>query len=98
VDGFPVPKRVTRGRLTKAADSEISNTDVYEFLDLRFADLPDEELTLAAFGLPEAAAGSPIATRTRGLGYLFLCLSLAALVAALVFKIASSRIKRASGA
>jgi len=52
-DGFPVPKRVvsTRSPLRGRPPTDI---DTYEFKELHFADVPDSEFRLSAFGLPDA--------------------------------------------
>jgi hypothetical protein len=97
LDGFPIPKRVTCQTL-KLPEGELVETLSYDFLEFRFADLPDEVFTLAAFGVPEGASRAPSVAQKGVLGYWFLALALVALAAAVFFKIASSRLRRTSGA
>lgn len=95
-DGFPIPKRAACRTVMKRPTGESVQTETYDFLEFRFADLPDKDFTLAAFGIPEQVlAPSKVARRGR-LGYLFLGLAVVALAAALFFRIALSRIGRRS--
>jgi hypothetical protein len=91
-DGFPNPKRVTRQTL-KLPERNVVETHSYDFLDFRLAEVPDREFTLAAFGIPEEAAHPSKVARSRGLGYWLLALALAALAAAVFFKMTASRRK-----
>jgi hypothetical protein len=94
LDGFPIPRRVSQQRL-KLPGREVASTTTYDFLDFHFADVPDRNFTLTAFGMAEEAAMPPSApARSHSVGYWFLALALAALSAAILFKFASSRVKR----
>jgi hypothetical protein len=95
-DGFPVPKRAIR-QVLNLPGREIVWTSTFDFLDFRFAEVPDRDFTLAAFGFAEDAAMPPSAPLPPSrLGYWFLALALTSLAAAVLFKVASSRAKRPS--
>jgi hypothetical protein len=94
-DGFPIPKRVA-SQTIKLPGGEVVASGSYEFLEFRFGDVPDTEFTLSAFGLPEEVSRPSKVARTNGPGYWFLALALVAAATAVLFKIASSRVKRAS--
>jgi hypothetical protein len=96
LEGFPIPRRVTQQRLKMPAREVLSST-TYDFVDFHFADAPDRNFTLTAFGIGEDAATPPSApARSHSVGYWFLALAFAALTAAVLFKFASSRVKRRS--
>jgi len=95
LDGFPIPRRATCQRL-KLPGGELVETYSYDFLKFRFVDLPDQDFSLAAFGIPEQVTRPSKVARKGILGYWFLALALAALAAAVFFKMASSRLKRAT--
>jgi hypothetical protein len=90
LDGFPIPRRVTREKWMKHPKGEFTESQVYEFLDFRFGSPSDEEFTLAAFSIPDVARPSTRSTRSVGLGYWFFALAVVSLAGAVLFKIASS--------
>jgi hypothetical protein len=95
LDGFPVPKRAIQ-QTWRLPGREIRATYTSDFHDFRLADVPDRDFTLAAFGIPEDAATPPSAPPpSNRLGYWFLAFAVASLAAAVLFKVASSRAKRA---
>jgi len=89
-EGFPIPKRAAYQRW-KLPEGELVETSSRDFLEFRFADVPDKEFTLTAFGFPEAVSQPAKVARSSRLGYWLLALALAALAAAVSFKIAASR-------
>lgn len=97
LDGFPIPNHVT-GQTLKLPEGDIENSYFYDFLEFRFADVPDSDFTLTAFGIPETVARPSSVARKSRFGYWFLALALAAMAAAVVFKVAASRRQRASSA
>src|SRR5579875_2880541 len=52
VDGFPIPRHVTR-RTFKLPEGDLVGEYSYEFKYFRFSDHPESEFRLAAFGIPE---------------------------------------------
>ena len=74
--------------------NKLLGTSTYEFEGFGFADVPDQEFTVSAFGIPESVSHPAKVARSRGLGYWFLGFALIALAAAVAFKIASSRLSR----
>ena len=57
-DGHPVPKRAIRQTL-RLPERDVINTTLIEFVDFRFADVPDQDFTLSAFGIAEDSAKRP---------------------------------------
>jgi hypothetical protein len=93
--GFPAPKRAVRQEI--GADGKLAKVETYEFLTFRAVALTNSEFTLSAFGLPEAASQSPTVGRSKGgIGYWFMALAAAALIAAVIFKSISSRVDPAA--
>jgi hypothetical protein len=92
LDGFPIVRHATHETL-KLPQCDVVETHSFEFLDFRIAVLPDQDFTLASFGIPEAVAQPAKVARSRGLGYWLLALATAALAAAVFFKMAASRRK-----
>ena len=50
-DGYPLLKEFTS--MERSDDGTRSETQTYDFREFRFADVPEHEFTLSAFGLPE---------------------------------------------
>jgi hypothetical protein len=94
-DGFPIPKRAV-SQTFDFPEGKLFSTHSYEFQRFMADNVPDGEFALAAFGIPEEVSQPAKVARSRGLGYLFLALALVALVAAVLFRVASSRLKKAS--
>jgi hypothetical protein len=87
--GVPVPRRFAH---TTTKQGKLLNAQTYDFEMLDFADVPDQDFTLAAFGLPEV--GRPTEKRSGSAAPWLVAFSLLALAAAVVFKIASVRARR----
>jgi hypothetical protein len=96
LDDFPIMKRVTRRRL-RLPGREVAQTQTYDFLEFLFTDVPEQEFTLSAFGIPEAVSQPAEVTRSNRLGHWFLGLSVVALGAAVLSRFALSRLKRHRG-
>ena len=89
-DSFPVPKRIVVEGFDRSS-KELHYVHDFTFEDLRFVDPPDDEFTLAAFGLPEI--GKPETPRSRyanRTAFWLLGASLASLFVAIVLKYYSS--------
>jgi hypothetical protein len=89
--GYPIPKRVTRS-IFKPNNPMPFNVTTYEFSNMRFAHLPEKELTLSAFGLPEIGAVSP--RRAGGVEYWLIGAALVALSMAAILWRASAMVRR----
>ena len=96
-DGFPIPKKVTHHSTLNHPDGDRVETLTYDCQEFRFTDVPDNNFTLAAFGIPESVAKPSKTARGLGLGFWLLALALVSLALAVFIKIASTRLrKRAS--
>ncbi len=93
LNGFLIPKRAARQQL-KLPGGELVSSHSFELLEFRFADVPDSDFTLAAFGLSEQVVQPARVARYHRLGYWFLAFALAALVIAVGLKVASSRLQK----
>ena len=91
--GFPVPKRV----VTSVFDihkKQLREVRTYDFEEFRFVDVPAQEFTLAAFGLPEGVVRPGKVARTSKAGYWFFGLAFVALGVSVAVKSASSRLQK----
>jgi hypothetical protein len=88
--GIPVPKRVVH-TIEGAKEDGLRSQLTYDFDEISLVDVPDRDFTLAAFGFPEFSqtSGRP----GRSLGPWLLTLSVLAMAAAIILKVASSRIQ-----
>jgi hypothetical protein len=93
VDGFPIPKRVAH-QVLKLPEGDVVSSYAYDFLDFRFADVPDNEFTLARFGVPESVLEPAKVARNGRLGYWLAGLAVLAVLLAVCLKIVSSRAAR----
>jgi hypothetical protein len=93
VDGFPMLRRTVRQRF-KDGGAQLLGTGTYDFEDLRFVDAPDQEFTLAAFGISNSVAQPSKVARSGSFGYWLIAFAFLALAAALCCKIALSRLRR----
>ncbi len=57
-EGHPIPKRAIWQTL-RLPERDVIKTTFIEFVDLRFADVPDQDFTLSAFGIAEDTAKRP---------------------------------------
>lgn len=93
LDGFLIPRRAIQQQF-ELPGRKLVTSATYDFQDFKFADVLDDQFTLAAFGIPEEVAVKPLKTaRGHSVAYWCLALALVALAAAVAFKIASSRVK-----
>jgi hypothetical protein len=88
--GVPVPKRIVHAKGT-AESSAPTQVTTYEFDEFNFADVPDSEFTLSAFGLPELRSSSGGSERNPA-RWLF-AIACLGIVTAVALKTASSRLR-----
>ena len=87
--GVPVLRRFTQARTKQGKPL---NAQTYDFEVIENADVPDQDFTLSAFGLPEV--GRPTGRRSGSAAPWLIAFSVLALAAAVVFKMASARARR----
>ena len=90
--GFPALRRFIHTKTQAPESGGQWITTKYDFEKIDFVEVPDRDFTLAAFGLPEL--GRPTERSSRSPAPWLIALSLLALAAAVVLKVASSRIQR----